>query len=936
MKNETYKLVKKEYAESKKAWLYQLEHIKTGARVLYFDRKDENKTFAITFQTLPENDTGVFHILEHSVLNGSQRFPVKEPFVAMLQSSMQTFLNAMTFPDKTVYPVSSRNEQDLFNLMQVYLDGVFSPLIYDRPEIFMQEGWHYEVDDEGEVFYNGVVLSEMKGEYADVDKRMQDETMRMLYPDTCYHHTSGGAPENITELTYEEFIDTHRRFYHPSNAWIILDGHMDIERFLAYIDEEYLSHFVCCKPDFSVKSQMPVTVEKEICYEAMDEEERAHMSMGKILCSYEDIDTIIAAKILADYLTGSNESPLKRAVLECGLAQDIDIEVADGIYQPCIGLYVHNTEAEGFDTLKSFICDTARKIANEGIDKEALLAILEHHAFAAKEVKEPYGIELTLQIMESWLYDGNPLLYVETEKVYERLRARIDSDYFQNLLLHMLGVDDTLSSLRVLPSMTKGEEDARHEAQKIEQIVQTWNEEKWQMVEDSFAQMQEWQMQPDSEEALMSLPHLNIDEIAKEPAVLSVCTQQTGENILLKVEQNTNGIVYANLYFDITDLTKEELRMANVLASCFGDLRTKSYDGNKLQTKIKGTLGNLYAKITVEGKEGDCEDCRCYFVISSSFLEDKQKEAFELLEELLLRSLYDEIDKIGEILMQDEYYLRQSLVSEGHMYALTKALSGATKVAALKEIVEGESYIQWLSSYVADYPAKAREAAETLTALGEKIFVKNRLFVGYSGDVISEKMEKFILTLPQGKMNDITADWEKDMQDCSIAIPSSVGFSAIGHNLYAMGGKFHGAYLVLSSLLSYGYLWNQVRVQGGAYGTGMSVKGNGDIFCYSYRDPDLEHTKEAYQHLSDALKEMLQEEMPLDDLIIGAVNMSEPLMDPESACNQACVRYLRGVTHDELVKMRREILNTSTQDILALIPVMELFENSGKYCKVGE
>lgn len=937
MDTNVYELMKKEYVPSKEGWLYQIRHKKTGAKIAYFDRADENKTFAVTFQTLPENHTGVFHILEHSVLNGSKRYPVKEPFVAMLQSSMQTFLNAMTFQDKTVYPVSSRNEQDLFHLMQVYLDGVFQPMLYERPEIFLQEGWHYEFEEDGRISYNGVVLSEMKGEYADVDRRMQDEAMRMLYPDTTYGYMSGGDPAYIPELSYEEFIETHERFYHPSNAWFIFDGHLDLPRFLDYLDQEYLSKEMEREPDFALDKQEPKVVEKQIFYEAQGEEEMAHLALGKILCSYEEVEKIFAAKVLADYLTGSNEAPLKRAILEQGLAQDIDMEVCDGVYEPCVNLYLRNVEKENLDHIKGLVPQLIQEIAEKGLEKESLEASLEHLAFTSKEVKEPYGIEMVLQIMESWLYGGDPLLYVNTEEVFHSLREKIQGSYFESFLADTFGREVSYSCLEVLPSLTKGEEDARKEEKQIADRIQNWTEEELREREEQFFRMQEWQMAPDTEEALQTLPHLDVTEISRKPRKTELQTTSLQDTKVLKVEQHTNGIVYVNLYFDISDFTKEELQLANVLASCFGNLRTEQYSGSALQTKIKGTMGTLYAKVSPEAKEGELSSCRTYFVVSASFLEEKQEEGMELLTEVIRRSCYDEIEKIGEILMQDEYYLRQSLVSEGHMYAIFKALSGVSKVGAAKEWLQGESYVNWLSAFVSKFQEQPEKTTTLLTSLWEKVVAFMPALVGYSGAVSLDVWDAFLSRFAQRKEDFTGKDtWEMDQTSCQIEIPSSVGFSAMGHNLYAMKGEFHGAYVVLSSLLSYGYLWNQVRVQGGAYGTGMTVKGNGDIFCYSYRDPDLEHTKEAFCQMSEFLREVLQEDLFLEDLIIGAVNQTDPLQDPEEICHQACKRYLQGVTYEELVSMREEILDIQKEDLVAMIPMLEEFVKSGKYCKVGE
>ena len=464
-----FELEKKQYVASKAATLYTMRHKKCGAELLYFDRDDENKTFCIGFKTLPEDDTGVFHILEHSVLNGSKRFPVKEPFVSLLQGSMQTFLNAMTYSDKTIFPVSSRSEQDLFNLMRVYLDGVFCPNIYEKPEIFMQEGWHYEFDGEqAQPYYNGVVFSEMKGAYADVERVIGEGTDRLLYPDTCYGFSSGGKPEHIPELSYAQFIAAHKRFYHPSNARIFLDGHMDAERVLAYIDAEYLSQYTYRAPDFDFTVQQPRTGEATVYYEAMPGEETlCHMSLSRLLCRYDDVETVYAAKILSDYLTGSNEAPLKRAFLERGLAQDVTLEISDGIYQPSAALIVRNTTKDAFDKVKTLAAEVTRDMLAAGLNREALSASLERFAFTNREITEPYGVELACRAFDSWLYGGDPLAYIDNAAVFDALREKIHTGYFERLLSDLLGSSGDLCTLYVLPSLTKGEDDARRESERL-------------------------------------------------------------------------------------------------------------------------------------------------------------------------------------------------------------------------------------------------------------------------------------------------------------------------------------------------------------------------------------------------------------------------------------------------------------------------------------
>ena len=931
-----FELEKKQYVEAKKATLYTLRHKKCGARLLYFDRADLNKTFAVSFKTLPENDTGVFHILEHSVLNGSEKFPVKEPFVSLLQSSMQTFLNAYTFGDKTMFPVSSRNEQDLFNLMSVYLDAVFRPSIYSMPEIFMQEGWHYEFDEDGSVSYNGVVFSEMKGAYADVERIMGDACDRLMYPDTCYGFSSGGRPESITDLSYEQFIATHKRFYHPSNARFFLDGHMDIDSVLEYIDREYLSHYDYLEPDFDFSEQRPVTGTATVSFEPTEGEEmRAHMVMGKLLCRFDEIEKLYAAKIIADCLTGSNEAPLKRAFLENGLAQDVALEINDGIYQPSAALVVLNTTADKFDEIRSFVPETVRRVAENGLDRSALHACIERFAFNCREVTEPYGVELAIKALDGWLYGGDPLLHIDNAKVFDALRNKLDTGYFEALMLEMLADPDDKCYVYALPSKTKLFDDAQREKARCEAEAAAWDDEKRREMMNATQKMQLWQQSQDDEEALSTLPVLELCDVPRDVGPIKTATVDIAGRPALSVEVNSDGIVYLNLYFDVSDFTTEELRLLNLLTSCLGDLRTENLTALELQNKIKSTLGGIAAKVDIISHEGELDSGKPYLLVSASTLRENAQAAMELLSELLLHTCWSETDKIGEIVMQSDYFIKQSLIGNGHSFAMIKALSGFSAEAALREALEGESFARWFADLAGSFSGHAEALGERLAGLAHRAFAANRLFVGFGGEPSVSAIESFVKALPESEIGEAAAAPEGAKTDCAVEIPADVGFSALGGNLNTFGGKFSGAWPVLSSLMTYGYLWNAVRVQGGAYGTGMSVRSNGDIFCYSYRDPNLMSSADAFAALPDVLGEMLSEDMPLDDIIIGTVNTTDPLLDPAGQCELSCRRYLRGTTPEFIAKLRHEILDTTAADLRSLIPTLRAYVEHSIFCAVG-
>ncbi len=932
-----FELEKKEYIEAKKAQLYTLRHKKCGARLLYFDRADRNMTFAVSFKTLPENDTGVFHILEHSVLNGSKKYPVKEPFVSLLQSSMQTFLNAYTFGDKTMFPVSSRNEQDLFNLMSVYLDAVFCPAIYEKPEIFMQEGWHYEFDGEtGEISYNGVVFSEMKGAYADVERLMGDAADRLMYPDTCYGFSSGGLPEKISELSYEQFIAAHRRFYHPSNARFFLDGHMDIDSVLEYIDSEYLSHYDYREPDFDFAEQKPVTGEATVLFEPPEgEDEHAHMVISKLLCRFDDIEKLYAAKILADYLTGSNEAPLKRAFLEKGLAQDVGLEISDGIYQPSLSLVVLNTSAESFETIRAFVPQKLRELAGAGLDRSALRACIERFAFSCREVTEPYGVELAIKALDGWLYGGDPMLHIENAWVFDSLREKLDTDYFEALALEMLADADDKCYVYALPSKTKVADDAAREKARIAEQTAGWDERRLSDEKLAVEKMQQWQQSQDSEEALSTLPVLELADVPREVEPIGTELCDIASRPALRVKTGADGIVYLNLYFDVSDLDTQQLRGLCILASCLGELRTKSLSAPELQNKIKATLGGLGARVELISREGELDKCTPYLLVSASMLRENTAAAAQLLAEILRNTCWDEKERIGELLVQTDYFMKQSLIGNGHNFAVTKALSGFSAAGALREALEGESFAGWLSELCGCFGERGDAFCAELSELADRAFAANRLFAGFGGEPDTGAIESLVCALPERKLAPAAAAPAGADSDCTVEIPADVGFSALGGNLFALGGKYSGAWPVLSSLMTFGYLWGAVRVQGGAYGTGMNVRASGDIFCYSYRDPNLAASAEAFAALPDVLEQMLAEDMPLDDIIIGTVNTTDPLLDPAGMCELSCRRCLKGTSAQSIAQLRCEILDTNAQELRSLIPTLRRFVENGVLCAVG-
>ncbi len=930
-------LESKEVVDATASTVYRLCHEKTGAELIYNCRESENKTFYIAFKTLPENDTGVFHILEHSVLCGSKKYPVKEPFVVLLQSSMQTFLNAMTYGDKTVYPVCSRNEQDFRNLVSVYLDAVFCPAIYEKPEIFMQEGWHYELESPEELpEYNGVVFSEMKGAFSEVEDQMAEEIMGLLFPDNCYHFCSGGHPAHIPELTYEEFIGTHQRFYHPSNAKIFLDGTMEVAPILQYIDQEYLSKYEKRGMDFEIVAQEPVARTKRCTYQAdPNQENLAHFMLAKILNRFDETEKIYGAKILCDYLTGSNEAPLQRAILEAGLGQDVVTGFADGIYQNYVSFKVRNTQPECFDKIAQTLEQTVSKLISDGLDKEALLASLERYAFRCREVEEPYGLELGLKTLDSWLYGGDPTARWDMEKIFASLREKIHGDYFEKLLLEAFGDPKTMCRLEFVPFDTKAEEEAQKELEKRQAVYDAWSQDEKEAVLAGYQNLLSWQQMPDSPEALDRLPKLDLQDISLTMQEVEVSETELCGRKLWQVQHQTHGIVYANFFFRLGDFDAEQLQMANLLTSVISELSTEHYSAVELQSQIKTWLGSLDARVEIISVDGEVDTCTPYLIVTASMLEENAQKGMALVEEILCHTVFTEADRVGEMLQQTDYALRQALVGNGHSFAITKASAPFSASASLFEVLNGETAVRWVSEMTKKFPNTAKEVMEGLQGLCKAIFCRNRLSMGFGGKVSETCLTDFVEGLPEGVVGADLPRYRQGEKESYVKISSEVNFCGMGHNLFNMGMDFNGAAVVLGSLMSYGYLWNAVRVQGGAYGTGMAIRVNGDMICYSYRDPNPEATVQAFRNMPDYLEEMLSSGMPLDDIIIGTVGKTDPLLSPGATCRIACFRKLKGTTFESLCKTRKEILTTTAEDLQNLIPALRRFADEGAVCVVG-
>ncbi len=923
-----------------RAEMVELTYDKNGARAIWLDRDDTNMVFGIAFKTTPEDDTGVFHILEHSVLCGSDKFPVKEPFVNLLRTSLNTFLNAMTFSDKTFYPVSSRNRRDFLNLTEVYLDAVFRPAILHKPEIFRQEGWHYEVGDDGVLTRSGVVYSEMKGAYTSVDRQIHKQLMRQLYPDTCYRFESGGAPDAIPELTYEQFVASYRKYYHPSNSYIVLDGRIPTEEVFALLDS-YLKDFDRLEDLPRIADQKQVDGgDAEGLYEigtGESTENRSRYMEGYVFGEFNDKEKALGMSIVSSVIAETNDSPLCRAVLEKELAESVSFDVDSGTRFLEAVISVKNTAPGKKEELKRVIRDTLRGLCENGLDREQLLATINTMEFSTKERdfgRTPKGLVYGMQILESWLYGGDPAEWLEMNEAFEHLRANVDTGWYEKLLAEVILDNPHRASVWLDPSAEYGEEKLAAGRKKLEELTASLGEGELDRIRAEAAALLEAQRTPDSPEALATLPVLPLSEVSETPEEFPLEVSEVLGRPVLHAPQDTSGIVYTNLFFDASDLTPEEVACSNFLCSLIGELPTKQHDSLTLQKLMKMNFGAFYTNVLPISETAD--RARVYFTAHMSILDSKEKEAAGFAAELLRDTVYSDAKRVGQILSQRQLRMREIIKSAGTTFASSRVSACFTPGGLANEYVSGLEQYRWLVRAGEALKNDPEDFCAGLEALAKRLISRARLTVGQIGHPSAAYSEELISAFDDtGSVTEPNAYQPFGLRREAIVIPSEISFTALGLNMEKAGVRYTGDMSVAASYLTYSYLWNTVRVQNGAYGVRMIVNENGALRFTSYRDPNAIGSLKAFREIGKVLAGSIPEEKDLNSLIIGAVGESDPLQTPHTAGETAIAGYLRRRDPEERAVIRREMLHTSGESLSAFAEKLEGLLPQCAYCVIG-
>ncbi len=919
------------------ATLCEMQHEKCGARLAFIDRADANKTFGICFKTLPEDDTGVFHIIEHSVLCGSKKFPVKEPFVDLLKSSLKTFLNAMTYNDKTVYPVASRNDKDFYNLVDVYMDAVLNPAALSDENVFRQEGWHYELSDDGELSYNGVVYNEMKGAYSSADNVADEELMKLLYPNSPYSRDSGGDPKHIPELTYEKFKEAHSRFYDPSSALIFLDGAVRLDEILPLLDS-YLKDYQNTRMQFNMElgdyeRGVRRTVKYEISPEE-DEEGKCRVYLAGRTCSYNDKERGIALGILRSALAGTNEMPLKRVLLDSGLCDDVNLRINDGLYYGYYDLELCNVKRENVDTVIALVKETLTKAYKNGLDRERLSAIFNSTEFRNREKdfgSTPKGLVFGLSMLDTWLWDGDPADTLTVADTFAALREKMAEGYFEELLRECF-LDSEPVELLLVPSRTLGEEREAEERALLASIKSKMSEAELNKTKRESETLKKWQAREDSPEALATLPTLELSDISAEPETVPTDKLEADGATVLLQKLPTSGICYAEAFFDASDLSGEELLLLPTLTAMFKNVKTAKSTPAELQNRVLSQLGGLsFNPISTSDVNGGA---KAYVQISASALEENRDAITDLISEIIYTSELSDERELKNAVSQALIGAEDSFISGGHVQAIGRAAAYVSAPAVLEEYLSG--YEQYLFLKTQSKSRETSRLAARLHSVADKIFRRERLTLAVTSSAPSEDFARSLISsLKDGGTRPEASHVEPlGKKNEGIAIPSQVSYASVASDVL-LSEPLHGSHIVVRSLISYSHLWNTVRVQGGAYGAGLVFRKSGTVAFYSYRDPSPARTLGCYADSGSFLRELAENGEPLDKYIIGAFGDYDPLSTPRSAGVKAAVNALRGWTDDMERRFRSEMVSTSSEDLLAAARLLERLSEEGGVCVIG-
>lgn len=927
-----------------------LRHKKSGARIAILSNNDDNKVFYIGFRTPPEDETGVPHIIEHTTLCGSKKFPVKDPFIELAKGSLNTFLNAMTYPDKTVYPVASCNDQDFKNLMDVYLDAVFNPNITKYEEIFKQEGWHYELtgkDDELKI--NGVVYNEMKGAYSSPDEVLSSQIYRSLFPDNTYSKDSGGNPEYIPKLTYEAYLDFYHKYYHPSNSYIYLYGDMDVVERLEWLDKEYLSQYDYKKVNSEINKQPAFDEIKNVEAQysiTMDDsqENKTYLSYNRVVGDTLDEMLYQAFDVLDYALVSSPGAPVKQALIDAGIGDDVYGSYDAGILQPVFSFVAKNANASQADEFESIIENTLKEVVKTGINKEALLAGINSSEFKFREAdfgQFPKGLLFGLNCLDSWLFDDmKPFIHLECLGTFAKLRKAVDTDYFEKLIQEYLLDNTHGSSVTVKPKRGLGNEREEALAKELSDYKASLSDEEIDKLIEETEHLKKYQEEPSSDEDLRKLPMLTRADMKKEAMPFSNIEDTLSDVKVVRHDIESNGIDYISFLFDAGDFAQSELGYLGFFTNALGLVSTENYSYTDLANATNIYTGGISTGTASHPDIKDRNNFVFKFEVKLKVLEKNLDKALELMEQMLLSSDFTDTKRLGEIVAQIKARLQANLSSSGHLVAAMRSMSSFSRYALYQDELKGIAFYRSICRIEKELFESPESVSDKLAAIAKKLFARNRMLISFTGN--SEAYGNAKLSLEKviagfNKMSAIGNQAEVHFNTAKEAFidASQIQYVAKTGDFICEGYEYTGALRLLRIILSYDYLWINVRVKGGAYGCMNTFLRSGESYFVSYRDPNLSDTLDVYDRIPEYIKSFSPDERDMTKYIIGTFSALDTPMNPEAKGSRSMSAYLEGITYEQIQKERNEILNAQPENIRRLADLVEAVLKKDSICVIG-
>lgn len=948
---QAYELIEKRSIAELASTGYYLKHKKTGARVCLLSNEDKNKVFYIGFRTPAPDDTGVPHIMEHSVLCGSREFPVKDPFVELAKGSLNTFLNAMTYPDKTVYPVASCNDKDFQNLIHVYMDAVFYPNIYEKEEIFRQEGWHYEMDSEdGELTLNGVVYNEMKGAFSSPESVLERVILSSLYPDTTYANESGGDPEAIPELSYSEFLDFHSRYYHPSNSYIFLYGDCDMAEKLSWLDENYLSKYDYLPIDSEVRTQAPFEKMAEVVRDYSisaeeSEEDNTYLSWNKSVGDTLDEKLYLGMQVLEYVLLSMPGAPLKQALLDAGIGRDIMSSYDNGVKQPIFSIIAKNANESQKAAFVETIEATLARLVSEGLDEKAIRAGINYFEFRYREAdfgNYPAGLMYGLQAFDSWLYkDDSVFLHLEALDTFAFLKEQAANGYFEGLIVKYLLENPHGSLVVIRPKRGLTAEQDEALKKKLAAYKESLTAEERKRIVDFTKHLKEYQSEPSPQEDLEKIPLLERGDIGKEALPFQNEELPAGGIKMVFHDLFTNGIGYVNLIFRANEIPEDLIPYLGLLKAVLGKVDTENYSYGEFAKELNLHTGGIYCSVGSYDQVRNPDEYTAVFEVHSKALYEEQQTAFSMMREMLMTSKMDDPKRLREIVAETKSRLQMAFQTSGHSMAALRAMSYFSESACFSDMTGGVDFYHFIEKLDAEFEERQAEAAEKLSRLAQDLFRPENLIVSCTAEkksleLLVEQTEKLAAELYRDEADPAAAwSFRPERKNEGLKTSAKIQYVARSGSFVKAGLPYTGALRVLRTIMSYDYLWNNIRVKGGAYGCMNNYARSGNSYLVSYRDPNLEKTNEIFEKSVDYTESFEVSERDMTKYIIGTVSSMDTPLTPSAKGARSMSAWMTGLSFQDVQKERDEVLSCGCPQIRALAPYLKAILSQNCLCVIG-